>query len=183
MMTGFPAQVFERALIFFSSPEQGWLDSDEFGQIRTDSDSLGQVPPTLPTVHTLPTVPTNPPDGGRFDQFWSNYPLKVGKTECRKAFEKLPDKAHVIAAAKEYGAAVALWKDEDRKFIPHPATWLNQGRYDDDRATWQRNAQPKDKWQDHIDRREALAREKDDINAGMERAGRLYADILDAKTA
>ena len=59
-MTGFPAQVFERALIFFSDPAQGWLDSDEIGQIRTDSDSLGQVPSTIPYQPTIPTKPEAP---------------------------------------------------------------------------------------------------------------------------
>jgi hypothetical protein len=40
------------------------------------------------------------------------------------------------------------------EFCPHPTTWLNQGRYDDDQATWgthggngqESGSKPKDYW-------------------------------------
>ena len=31
----------------------------------------------------------------------------------------------------------------DKQYIPHPATWLNNGRYDDDPATWVRRRDPR----------------------------------------
>ncbi len=35
---------------------------------------------------------------------------------------------------------VSRWPAEDRKFVPHPATWFNQERYLDDPKEWQRGA-------------------------------------------
>lgn len=78
----------------------------------------------------------------QFAEFWTAYPRREGKQAARKAFEKLPDHPRIVTAARQYAAAVAQWRPEERKYVPHPATWLNQGRYDDDPATWLRNAPP-----------------------------------------
>lgn len=88
--------------------------------------------------HALPT--RDEPD--HFADFWTAYPRREGKAAARKAFEKLVDHPRIVAAARQYAAAVAQWRPEERKYVPHPATWLNQGRYDDDPATWMRNAPP-----------------------------------------
>jgi hypothetical protein len=65
-----------------------------------------------------------------FDAFWQAYPKRVGKQAAAKAF----------AAAKKRGATLERimqglgryqWPP-DAQFIPHPTTWLNQGRYDDE---------------------------------------------------
>lgn len=73
-----------------------------------------------------------------FTDFWAAYPRKVGKGASRKSFEKLPDKARIVDAARRYSDAVSQWPKDDLKFVPNPATWLNQGRFDDDPATWER---------------------------------------------
>jgi len=44
----------------------------------------------------------------------------------------------VMDATKAYAHATASWPDDERQFIPHPATWYGQERFLDDRATWQR---------------------------------------------
>jgi len=77
--------------------------------------------------------------GKSFDEFWGSYPRKVGKQAARKAFARLKpaDRAATLAAVSEF-AASALVADSDPDLIPHPATWLNQGRWDDDRAEWDR---------------------------------------------
>lgn len=43
---------------------------------------------------------------------------------------------YLLAAVTAYAASPRV-KQGERKFIPHPATWFNQERYDDDRAEWQ----------------------------------------------
>lgn len=70
-----------------------------------------------------------------FDEFWGAYPRKVGK---QKAFEKWciinPDdelKAKILAAVKEHSKS-AQWQKDDGIFIPHPATWLYQRRWEDE---------------------------------------------------
>jgi hypothetical protein len=35
---------------------------------------------------------------------------------------------------------VSAWIPDDRKYVPHPATWFNGGRYEDDPSTWARSA-------------------------------------------
>ena len=42
----------------------------------------------------------------------------------------------LLAKVREYAASPAV-KSTPIEFIPHPATWFNAGRYDDDPAEWQ----------------------------------------------
>ena len=69
-----------------------------------------------------------------FEEFWQTYPRKAGKLAASKAYSRavklLGGKGRVTleAAVKRYAA---LAKNLDPQFIPHPATWLNQGRWDD----------------------------------------------------
>lgn len=61
--------------------------------------------------------------------FWKPYPRKVGKDAARKAWAQAVKRAPpetIIAALAGY-----RWPD-DPQFIPHPATWLNQGRWSDE---------------------------------------------------
>lgn len=66
-----------------------------------------------------------------FDAFWAVYPRRQGKIAAEKAFRvacRRVDAAVVIAAAER------LRDDPNREpeFTPLPATWLNQGRWEDD---------------------------------------------------
>lgn len=71
-----------------------------------------------------------------FETWWETYPHKVGKAAAAKAYEKARRTAGVDADTLMAGLsnATAVWVAErrERQFIPHPATWLNQGRWDDD---------------------------------------------------
>lgn len=75
-------------------------------------------------------------DGGPpgFDEWWAAYPKKVGKAEAAKKFAvavKKGTSAHTLLdAVRAHAARWAADKTEAR-FIPNPATWLHQGRYDD----------------------------------------------------
>lgn len=69
-----------------------------------------------------------------FLDFWTAYPKRAGKDAAGKAFAKAmariggDDPLAVILAGIE--RALPGW--DDPQFIPHPATWLNQGRWDDE---------------------------------------------------
>ena len=41
----------------------------------------------------------------------------------------------LLEAATEFAQSTL---GQDPQYCPHPATWLNAGRWDDDRAEWQR---------------------------------------------
>lgn len=67
-----------------------------------------------------------------FDQFWEWYPRKVGKEAARKAWDKArtkTDQQHIIDGIERYRLDPNL---PGKEFIPHPATWLNDGRWDDE---------------------------------------------------
>ncbi len=64
-------------------------------------------------------------------EFWRAYPRKAGKQAALKAWHKALTQAepHVIIAA------AARFRDDPNRedeFTPHPSTWLNQHRWEDD---------------------------------------------------
>lgn len=74
-------------------------------------------------------------DASLFDQFWSAYPKKVGKDAALKAFVKRKPDGGLLAAMLSTLAVQVnspQWVKDDGQFIPNPATWLNQGRWQDE---------------------------------------------------
>ena len=71
-----------------------------------------------------------------FDAFWAVYPKKTGKEAARKAFKKIPKSARsLLVPAVEAQKKSRQWMEENGRFIPNPATWLNQGRWEDEVQT------------------------------------------------
>jgi hypothetical protein len=73
------------------------------------------------------------PDG--FDDFWSAYPRKVGKGDARKAWRKIrPSHALLekMLEALESQRDSWQWRKDAGQFVPYPATWLNQSRWEDE---------------------------------------------------
>lgn len=71
----------------------------------------------------------------RFNEFWAVYPKKVGKQAAFKAWQRVKPNAELHG--KIMGAVMAAtkteqWQREKGRYIPNPATWLNQGRWDDE---------------------------------------------------
>lgn len=73
--------------------------------------------------------------GVGFEDFWKSYPKKVGKQEARKAWERQNGnrpRLETILAKVEDLKKTDQWKKDRGQFIPHPATWLNRGGWDDE---------------------------------------------------
>ena len=71
-----------------------------------------------------------------FEAFWTAYPKKVAKEAARKAWAKLkPDETlgKAIIQAVENAKKTTDWKKEKGQYIPHPATYLNGKRWEDER--------------------------------------------------
>lgn len=72
------------------------------------------------------------PDGdAAFEEFWKAYPRKVGKKAARRRWDKAVREVEagvLLAALRSYPFDLR----ENKRFVPHPATWLNQGRWDDE---------------------------------------------------
>lgn len=86
-------------------------------------------------------TPLTPPRGGgdvdldQFDRFWKAYPRKVGKGAALRAWRKiLPDENLTVRmiAAVEAQKTCDQWQKDGGQFIPHPSTWLNQQRWEDE---------------------------------------------------
>jgi hypothetical protein len=85
-------------------------------------------------------------EGGRAalaEQIYALYPRKVGKVTALRAIERVLKAGKVppedlIVTVRNYARATATWPAGDEVFIPHPATWFNSGRYDDDPREWLR---------------------------------------------
>ena len=70
-----------------------------------------------------------------FEDFWNVYPRKVGKKAAGTAFKKIkPSQKLIIKMIETVEAFIKSkqWQNENGRFIPNPATWLNQGRWDDE---------------------------------------------------
>jgi hypothetical protein len=83
-----------------------------------------------------------------FENFWSQYPKKVGKLTAKRSWEKLSldnqQKAlEAIVEHRKYWVA----KGTDWEFIPHASTWLNQERFEDELVIEQKeNKRPPLPW-------------------------------------
>jgi hypothetical protein len=93
-------------------------------QVRLGKVSLGKVSQEKPSrTKVLDSY---------FEDFWYKYPKKVGKEAALKAWNKMkPDIIQVIDAIN-WQRESKQWQQEDGKYIPNPATYLNQGRWMDE---------------------------------------------------
>lgn len=77
-------------------------------------------------------VTTTPADAEEFDDFWTIYPRKEGKGAAKKAWGKavkiLPA-SELLPIVRSYSVRV---HGTEKRFIPFPATWLNQERWADE---------------------------------------------------
>lgn len=70
------------------------------------------------------------------EAIYTEYPKKVGKPDALRAIVKAlgtTDAATLLSKTKLYAKSRV---GEDAQFTPHPSTWFNQQRYNDDPATW-----------------------------------------------
>lgn len=121
------------------------------GTMHARAELQNQTKPTEPD-HTEPTPP-HPPKGERvrpikpldltgFEEFYEIFPRHVGRDPAEKAWARLsPDERTAAIAAIRVQITWPTFTDVPPDKIPHPTTWLNQGRWKDepDRPT---NVQP-----------------------------------------
>jgi hypothetical protein len=67
-----------------------------------------------------------------FDLFWMTYPKKVGKEAARKAWIKANPNLTIVLNTLSWQKESNQWFVNNGKFIPNPATWINQHRWDDE---------------------------------------------------
>lgn len=114
------------------TPHGGVTDdslAERKGKEQGKEQGTGKGTPSPP-----PAASTSDP-GPAFDEFWSRYPRKAGKSEAAKSWVKAmkagADSALLLAAVKTHADYHVAAKTE-QQFIPHASTWLNQKRYEDE---------------------------------------------------
>lgn len=112
-----------------SSPVVG--EGEVVGEGGNTSPELSLVP-----VDDAPATPERQNYPGAFETFWQECPRKTGKGVAAKAFQKATKGSNIAAqritdAMRQHADCWARWPESERQFIPHPSTWLNEGRYDD----------------------------------------------------
>jgi hypothetical protein len=81
-----------------------------------------------------------------FENFWQQYPRKIGKLTAKRSWEKLSQEnqqkaLEAIVEHRKYWTA----KGTDWEFIPHASTWLNQERFFDE-IVLEQNKRPPLPW-------------------------------------
>jgi hypothetical protein len=115
------------------------------------ADSLNLIPDSLD--------PPSPLKGGDaasrlertrlFQEFWKAYPRKEAKGRAEKAWEKLRPSVPLVEAIMcglERAKGSKAWQEEGGRYIPHPATWLNGRRWEDEELDT--SSKPKDSAED-----------------------------------
>ncbi len=68
-----------------------------------------------------------------FNEFWSIYPKKLKKQEAYRAFCKVNPNNDLFQKIIMSVKKCRRWRGwNDKKYIPYPATWLNNKRWEDD---------------------------------------------------
>jgi hypothetical protein len=92
-------------------------DNTRFFESSSNSSSNGKISPS------------------QFESFWKLYPRRVGKGAAKKVWDKLCQRKNGNQPTwLEIRKALHLQKKawSDPQYIPHPTTWLNQERWQDD---------------------------------------------------
>jgi hypothetical protein len=72
-----------------------------------------------------------------FEKFWTEYPNKKSKQVAKKSWDSLckekilPPIDTLLFSLSEQKESKA-WKKDGGEFVPHPSTWLNQHRWNDE---------------------------------------------------
>ena len=122
-----------------NSDQRGGGKSDQTPPCNSDqrgggkSDHQTYIPSDVDTSDVYSSSVDEPgqPDG--FKDFWDNYPRKIGKGKAEEKYKEqlqatTPD---VLVNAVRNFAAECRIQQTEKRYIPYPSTWLNQGRWKD----------------------------------------------------
>ena len=147
-------------LTFFSPNAESWhnrrmdfelarwreqsVNNQKAARIRWDADAMrahsdgnaNAMPPVpVPVPVPVPEVNTRSKTlaanaAGAWEEFWQNYPKKTAKKDALRAWRKVKaEETEALLDALERHKQSDQWQ---RGVIPHPATWLNARRWEDE---------------------------------------------------
>jgi hypothetical protein len=122
--------------------KEKWPPCKNINEINIPQESAAErcvpLPPSSPPSPS-PSSPPSPIDVVTPEKIYEAYPLKVGKPAALKSITKAMQKVDpksLLALTQAY----ATRRGGDLSFTPHPSTWFNQERFNDDPSTWDRAA-------------------------------------------
>jgi len=120
-----------------TSMEEDMTDKNGYAKMASEEVSnitkldTSKIAKSNTTSHANMAHPNNSPF---FQAFWQAYPRRIGKGAARTAFAKalkLSPADDIIQGAIAYAAHCEEMGTE-KQYIPHPSTWLNAERWEDD---------------------------------------------------
>ena len=89
------------------------------------------------STQTLPSSNGEEPEKGavgpvEFAAFWSAYPRKTGKGAALRIWVKMRPPLDAVITALDWQRQSADWTKDGGQFIPHPSTYLNERRWEDE---------------------------------------------------
>jgi len=67
-----------------------------------------------------------------FNEFWNEYPRKIAKVDAQRAWVKIHPQLEDVLNGVRAWKNTDQWTREGGRYIPHPATFLNQRRWEDE---------------------------------------------------
>ena len=89
-------------------------------------------------VHALNSAASEPK--GDPEAIYQAYPRHIGHRAAIIKITKMLESvnySYLLERTKRFASCVAQWPESERKYVPHPATWFNQGRYEDNPKEWE----------------------------------------------
>ena len=127
----------------YPMPEEGTV----CGELPQVAASCGEMRPESNPIQSNPNPNPNPNPTRepreendidhemRFDRFWDAYPRKESKPAAKKAFDKIRPDGELLSKmidSIERWKRSQQWQENGGQFIPYPASWLNQRKWEDD---------------------------------------------------
>ncbi len=115
--------LIDRGLLLASGARRVLASTKNCSSLLSSSESLPQNQDLKSKTHAE-----------EFEQFWLAYPRKVGKKKALHAWNKAKDRPEMTQVIRRIDESKRSeqWLKEDGQFIPHPSTWINDGRWDDE---------------------------------------------------
>lgn len=132
--------------LWYAVTEKGWCKvQNRIVHYTEMSNAQGEDVTPLPDSKPISVKPDNKHTPRKRDvddypvgfvEFWMEYPRKVSKQTALKAWRKLGvDDSEALTdtiIADVQRRVTGEWKGKDMQYIPHPATYLNQRRWEDE---------------------------------------------------
>lgn len=116
--------------------EKGKINSGGSGKVNSAKAEKSTPIKTVASPPLASPIASPPIDAlTGFDLFWVEYPRKVGKGKAREAWKKIHPNTELgtrIMAALAIQKGWPQWRKDRGTYIPNPATWLNQSRWEDE---------------------------------------------------